>query len=346
MSWAEPLSVADPASPRKAIAAVAAALARERKVLVTTHVKPDGDALGCVAAMHLALAGAGADSAIYLAGDAPLAPEFDFLAGLEDARRGSPPAYADERTLVALDCGDAERIGDDALVKAAPRIINIDHHKGNPHFGEINLVISSASSTAEIVFFVLGEMEVELTPEIAEALYLGILVDSGRFQYACTSPLTLRVAATLMERGADHTKIFRRVYESVPPAKARLRCRMLDNLRLECDGRLAIGILGQEDFRQAGAGPELTDGLINSLRELKGGEVAALVYANSDDGGDEYRVSLRSAGGVDVRRIARAEGGGGHTQAAGFSTSGQPDEIVARLVESIGKELARRKRRR
>ena len=329
----------------KSLRAVADALLKEKKVLLTTHIKPDGDALGCIIALHQAMVQAGADSVMYLAEDRPVAPEYGFLRGLEEVRAGSVPGDAASRTLVAVDCSNAERIGNDELVRQAPRIINIDHHSDNPRYGEINLVIGDASSTAEIIFFIMKNMGTEITPVIAEALYTGILVDSGRFQYASVSPTTFRIAADLLSAGVDHTAIFRQIFESEPLAKARLRCMMIDSIRFACDGRLAIGLLESEDFQSAGAGIELTDGLINSLRELEGIEVAALIYAlptEEEPGGTPgYRVSLRSSSGTaNVQRIARKMGGGGHPQAAGFTASGKtPDELVRFLGEQVAAAL-------
>jgi len=342
--------VAGPKSVDKALEATADALLRQKKVIITTHIKPDGDALGCLVAMQGAMTQAGADSIMYLSEQDAIAPEYSFFQGMDDIVRGQAPADAAQRTLVVVDCGNAERIGNEELVRQAPRIINIDHHSDNPHFGEVNLVIGSASSTAEILFFVMKRMGTEITPTIADALYTGILVDSGRFQYASTSPATLRIAADLMAAGVDHTAIYRKVYESEPLAKARLRCRMIENLRLACDGRLAIGVLESEDFNRAGAGLELTDGLINSLRELEGVTVAALIYAlpPEEGAGEEpgYRVSLRSSGGaVNVQRIARKKGGGGHPQAAGFTASGEsPASLEGFLREEVRTALERRGR--
>ncbi len=235
------MAASEPADP--ALEAVADALLSEKKVLVTTHTKPDGDALGSMIAVHRALEQDGVDSIMYLSGDSTIAPEFQFLAALRDVCYRDAPADAGARTLVAVDCGNAERIGNDALLENAPRVINIDHHGDNSRFGDINLVAAGASSTAEIIYLIFQEMGTQITQEIAEALYTGILMDSGRFQYGSTSPSTLRVAADLMSRGVDHTKIFHCLYESVPVAKARLQCRMLDNLTISCDGRLAIGLL-------------------------------------------------------------------------------------------------------
>ncbi|MBE0428625.1 MAG: bifunctional oligoribonuclease/PAP phosphatase NrnA [Thermoleophilia bacterium] len=333
----------------QALGAVADALLHEKKVLLTVHVNPDGDAFGCLIAMHRGLSQLGGDSAMYLSGADPVPPEYRFLKALGEVYRGSAPEDAADRTLVCLDCGNPERIGNEDLVKGAPRIINVDHHGDNTRFGDINLVVP-ASSTSEIVYFILRRMDVEITPEIAEALYAGILVDSGRFQYSDVTPTTFRVAADLVQSGADHTAIFRQVYENMPLAKARLLCLMLSTMTFRCDGRLAVGILDKEAFSQAGATGRLTEGLVDNLRAIEGVQVAALVYARpgetSEDGKPVFRVSLRSSSDeINVQRIAKRKNGGGHRQASGFTAEESPDEIVAFLEEQVCGDLARERDR-
>lgn len=328
------------------IDAVADALAREKRVLITCHIKPDGDALGCLIALHRGLEQLGADSVMYIADTGAISPEYQWLPGLDEVIVGEPPGDAAERTLITVDCGNAERIGNEELVSSAPRIINIDHHGDNSRFGDLNLVVGDSSSTAEILYLILRRLGVEITPDIGEALYTGILVDSGRFQYSSASPDTFRAAAGLIEGGVDHTAIFRRVFEAVPLAKSRLLCRLLTNMTIACDGRLAIGVIDRDDFEWAGAGNGLTEGLVDNLRAIEGVEVAVLVYARpagsvepGQKDGDKplYRVSLRSSSEeLDVQKIAKAKGGGGHRQAAGFTAEGETvDEIIAYLTESV-----------
>ncbi|MHB9111661.1 MAG: DHH family phosphoesterase [Thermoleophilia bacterium] len=335
----------------KALDSLADALKHEKRVLITCHVKPDGDAIGSLIAMHRAMSSLGADSVMYLADESPIAPEYRWLPGLSEVVFGAPPEDHASRTLIPVDCGSAERIGNEELVVAASRIINIDHHGDNTRFGKLNLVVAGASSTAEILYFLLRKMGVEFTKEIAEALYTGILVDSGRFQYSSASATTFRVAADLITRGVDHTKIFHKVYETVPLAKSRLLCRLLTNMTIACEGRLAIGLLDQEDFESAGAGNGHTEGLVDNLRAIEGVWAAALIYARpsgsvepghqEEPGMTLYRVSLRSSSEeLNVQKIASAKGGGGHRQAAGYTAEGEsPQEIIAYLVESVSRAL-------
>lgn len=327
------------------------ALRHESRVIISCHVKPDGDALGCLIALHRTMGQLGADSVMYLADTAAIAPEFRWLKGVSEVVVGPAPADASTRTLIAVDCGNAERIGNDGLVEAAPRIINIDHHADNTRFGDLNLVIGNASSTAEILYTILVKLGIDIDAEIGEALYTGILVDSGRFQYASASAETFRVAADLIGSGVDHTAIFHRVYETVPLAKTRLLCHLLTNMTIACDGRLAIGVLDRNDFESAGAGDGLTEGLVDNLRSIEGVQIAALVYARpagavepgqEDPGKTHFRVSLRSADErYNVQKIAKARGGGGHNQAAGFTAEGDaPAQIIAYLTDSVSQLLA------
>ena len=325
----------------EALSAVAEALSRAERVLITCHVNPDADALGSMIAVHRAMTGRGADSVMYLSGSGAFAPEYRFLTAMSEAFTGEPPQDASARTIIAVDCGNAERIGNDELVGAAPFIINIDHHGDNSRFGDVNLVIGSASSTAEIIFAILGRMKIAIDLEMAKSLYAGILVDSGRFQYSSTTPTTFRVAAELIGLGVDHTAIFRQIYETTPLAKSRLLCRMFNNLTMACEGRLAIGVLEEEDFTGAGADGKLTEGLVDSLRAIEGVRVGVLIYARGSSEAEgrtetEYRVSLRSSTDeINVQQIARAKNGGGHKQAAGFSTTDKPSETIQFLIDEV-----------
>lgn len=314
------------------LTAVAAALKEEKSVLVTTHVKPEGDALGSMIAVHRALGQLGIDSVMYMAETGPVVPEYGFLKALAEVSFGELPADAASRTVCAVDCGNADRVGNAELMAAAGRIINIDHHSDNSLFGAVNFV-ARASSTAEIIYFLLGRMGTDITPEIAEALLTGIVIDSGRFQYSSTTPTTLRVAADLMEKGVDHSAVYSHLYENVPLAKVALQGRMFDNLIIACDGRLAVGVLKPADFRETDAEKGLTEGLVESLRAIERVEMAALVHSHPSMTG--YRVSLRSStSDINVQAIARMKGGGGHPQAAGFTAAEgeRPEDVVEFLV--------------
>ena len=282
--------------------AVAGALRSHDRFLLVTHENPDGDALGSLLAAKLALDALGKDSEMYLYGDAPLPTEYSFMP-LDGLRRGAPPEVGD-RVLVALDCANESRLGPaPSLLEQASLKIDVDHHHDNSRFGDLNLIVADASSTGEVLRDVLRELGVELTPEIAEALYIALVTDTGRFQYTNTTPKALRLAAELVEAGADVHRVFQGIYESVEFAKLKLLARALDRA--------------------------YSEGIIDYLRAVEGASMAALIREPPRREGPARRVSLRSSDDeLDVSAIARLSGGGGHRQAAGFSSDASIEEVT------------------
>jgi bifunctional oligoribonuclease and PAP phosphatase NrnA len=309
-------------------AAVLDALRSNERFLVVTHENPDGDALGSMLGATLGLWALGKDVVMYLTGDAPLPGEFGFLP-LAELRRDLPDDL-EERVLLAVDCANERRLGPDpAVIDRARFVIDIDHHHDNSRFGDANLIVPDASSTAEIVRDLLAELGVGLTPEIAEALYVGLVTDTGKFQYTNTSPKALRLAAELVEAGADLHGIFRNVWESVQFAKLKLLARALDRAQLYEGGRLLVTYLLRSDFVEVGAEEPYSEGIIDYLRQVAGTELVALIREPLSVEGPTHRISLRSSKDeVDVSAIARQQGGGGHRQAAGFSSEQPIEEIV------------------
>jgi bifunctional oligoribonuclease and PAP phosphatase NrnA len=307
---------------------VAEAVQAHDRFLITTHENPDGDSLGSILAMKLALEQLGKDSVMYLSGDTPLPTEYRFMP-LEGVRRTMPDDAAD-RVVLALDCANKRRIGpDETLLDRSPLVIDIDHHHDNTRFGDLNVIVPSASSTGEVLRDLFRELDVELTPKIAEALYIALVTDTGRFQYTNTTPKTLRVAAELVECGADVHRVFQVVYENVAFAKLKLLARALDRARVYEGGRMIVSHLKRSDFKAAGAEEPFSEGIIDYLRAVEGAEIAALIREPLSQNGPTRRVSLRTrAGEIDVSAIARKSGGGGHRQAAGFSSESSVKEIT------------------
>jgi bifunctional oligoribonuclease and PAP phosphatase NrnA len=308
--------------------AVADAIRSNDRFLLVTHENPDGDALGSLLATKLALDQLGKDSVMYLYGDAPLPREYGFME-LSGILR-EPPADAAERVLVAVDCANETRIGPDLdLLETAPLTIDIDHHHDNSRFGDINLVVGDASSTGEVLRDVFSELGVELTPEIAEALYIAVVTDTGRFQYTNTTPKALRLAADLVEAGADVHRVFQGVYESVEFAKLKLLGRALDRAQVYEGGRLVVSYLLRSDFTELNVAEAFSEGIIDYLRAVEGAEMAALIREPPRREGPPRRISLRASNDeLDVSAIARKSGGGGHRQAAGFSSDASVEEIT------------------
>jgi bifunctional oligoribonuclease and PAP phosphatase NrnA len=307
---------------------IAEAIRDHDRFLVTTHENPDGDALGSLLASKLMLEHLGKDVVIYLAGRAPLPREYQFMDLGELLRE--PPADVHERVLLAVDCANERRLGPDPSVyERSPFVIDIDHHHDNSRFGQLNYIDAGASSTGEIMRDLLRELGIELTPEIAEALYIAVVTDTGRFQYANTTAKALRLAAELVEAGADVHRVFQGVYENVAFAKLKLIARALDHARVYEGGRVIVSHLEKEDFDAAGAEEPYSEGIIDYLRAVEGAEVAALIREPPSGDGPGRRVSLRTtAEDVDVSKIARKSGGGGHPQAAGFPSEASVEEIT------------------
>jgi phosphoesterase RecJ-like protein len=322
---------------------VVAALAAADRVLVASHENPDGDAIGSMSAAALALRDLGKQVRLYLHADSPIPHEYGFL-NLDGLERTLDHGANDGWTLLALDCGNEARLGPDHVDMRAgfDRVIDVDHHHDNSRFGDVNYVDGHASSTAEILARVFDGLGVQITGPIAEALYVGLVTDTGRFQYRTTSPDSLRLAARLVEAGADVHRIFELVFETQPMDKKRLLGRVLENMQPYHGGRLLLSYVTRDDLALVSGDEATTEGLIDDLREVEGVQVAALIreqIALPDGTITPNRVSLRSRGSIDVSRIARASGGGGHKQAAGFSHPGTIEQIRDFIVAEVGSML-------
>jgi bifunctional oligoribonuclease and PAP phosphatase NrnA len=299
------------------------------KFLLTTHENPDGDALGSLLAMHEILKLMGKDSAMFLsADDFPLPYEYRHLP-LEDVRQ-ELPGDAQERTIVFLDCGNIDRMPVDFLGREGAHILNIDHHHDNTRFGTANLVVGDASCTAEIIYALTPDLGVVLTPEIGEALYVALVTDTGKFQYENTTAESHRMAADLIQLGVDVHEVFRQIYENTPFEKLKLLARVLSRVVRFDQGRLTVSYIKREDYEESGADESFTEGIVDHIRALDGTVVAALVREQlRPDREGVQKVSLRTSDpSIDVSVIARKESGGGHRQAAGFSTRKSADELV------------------
>jgi bifunctional oligoribonuclease and PAP phosphatase NrnA len=326
---------------------VLAELREADKLVVVAHENPDGDALGSLVAMQGILSAIGKDCLMFIAErDLPLPQEYSFFP--LDGLVSEPPADVEDRTIVFLDCGNIERNPAEAFRQGGRgrlHILNIDHHHDNTRFGTVNLVVPEASCTAEIVWDLMKELGVVPTVTVAEALYVGLITDTGRFMYENSGRRAHLMAADLIDAGVDVHQIYRRVYEGLPYGKLALLARGLAKVRRYDDGRLTITALSAGDFNASGAEESYSEGVVDHLRAVQGTRVAALVRdrlnGNGEDGGPSGRkVSLRAGDeAIDVSVIARAQGGGGHRQAAGFSTKLSDEELVRFLREQLAAQL-------
>ncbi len=322
--------------------AVLEELRRADKLILVSHENPDGDALGSLIATQEIVTELGKDSIVFIdASDLPLPQEYQFLPIPRLVT--APLSDLEERTIVFLDCGNLERNRAEALQRPGAYILNIDHHHDNTRFGTVNLVVPEASCTAEIVWDLMQALGVKPTISIAEALYVGLITDTGRFMYENTRPRSHLMAAELIEAGVEPHQIYRHVYEGVPYGKLALLARGLMNVERYDGGTLTITALSAEDFSETDAEESYSEGVIDHLRAVEGTVVAALVRDRIGDtnGGKLRKVSLRASDDrVDVSRIARTQGGGGHRQAAGFSTEMHWPELVQFLRGAVAQQLA------
>jgi phosphoesterase RecJ-like protein len=271
----------------------------------------------------------GKDTVMFMsASNFPLPHEYQNLP--LDRVQNEPPADMDERIAVFLDCGNIDRMPVDFLQREGQHIVNIDHHHDNTNFGTVNLVVGDASCTAEILWELAHALGVEITPSMAEALYIALITDTGRFMYENTGSRAHTMAADLIESGVDVAGVYRRLYQDLPFPRLQLLARALAGVRRIDDGRLTVAHLSRGDFGETGAIESDSEGVVDHLRSVEHTKVAVLIRELLDR--DGRKVSLRSTDGqVDVSVIARTLGGGGHRQAAGATT----DMPLQRLIEHI-----------
>jgi bifunctional oligoribonuclease and PAP phosphatase NrnA len=311
-------------------------LAAERFLLVT-HENPDGDALGSLIAMRGVLAELGKDVVMFLpAGELPLPYEYAFLK--LDGLVTELPGDLDERTIVFLDCGNIDR-NPVAAAAQAVNVLNIDHHHDNTRFGTLNHVDDEASCTAEMVWELMLRLGLRAGGQVADALYVGLVTDTGRFMYDNTSSRAHAMAADLIDAGVNVHGIYRHLYEGMPFGKLLLLGRALEHIERFDDCGLTLSWLSGDDFAETGSVESFSEGVIDHLRAVEGTKVAALVRQRLGRDGDR-KVSLRATDDeVDVSRIARAQGGGGHRRAAGFTTQLADAELLVFLRTAIAEQL-------
>jgi phosphoesterase RecJ-like protein len=316
-------------------AEVAERLRHETHVVVVSHEAPDGDALGCLSAFVLMCERLDISYVAFIPGDSPMPPEYQFLPRLRDVVRGAVPMVGPETTVYMLDCASLAR-GGYQLFGEGVSVVTIDHHQDNPGNADLNLLDPNAASTSAILYEVFKEGRFPVDVQIAACLYVGLVTDTGRFQYSNTSPQAHRMAADLQELGVDVSAIARQLYESVPLPKLRLLGKALEHLTVARGGRLVASWLREVDFTVAGADDSHAEGIIDTLRQVHGATVAVLAREKSLEGRTGTKVSLRSMdGSVDVAAIAQMRGGGGHKQAAGFTTEGDVSEVLRWTEEQL-----------
>ncbi|MBI2223190.1 MAG: bifunctional oligoribonuclease/PAP phosphatase NrnA [Acidobacteria bacterium] len=318
------------------VAAIRDEIRRRRRFLISSHARPDGDSIGSQLAMACALRALGKDVRI-VNRDAPPEHYYEFpgVDGITISDRVDPAWGAFDAEII-MECGDLKRTGVEGLGQSF--VINIDHHVGNTSFGAINWFDESASACGELVFLIIEELGVELTPEIATHIYLAILTDTGSFHHSNITPRTFEICRKVTEAGVNPASMARRVFDSNSLGKLKLIGSLLDSMEMHDHGRLAAICLTQEMLDRADSTLNDTEGLINL--PLTAREIQAVVFFKSLEPG-LVRVSMRSKYDVDVRAVAVQYGGGGHKNAAGFSVAGQIAGVREPIIEKLLAEIWR-----
>lgn len=312
------------------------ALQKAERILIASHVNPDGDSIGTLIGLGLALESLGKEVIMVNSDETPLM--FKFLKG---ANRIHCPKEIESipETVVLVDCTDLERVGTELAerLKEATVLINIDHHVSNNYFGHYNLVDANAAATAEIILRLLPLLEIEPDKDIATALYTGLVMDTGSFQYSNTTPAAHRSAAYLLEKDVDLDQVRNVLFETRTVSMLRLIGEALRLLQLTPDGKIAWVEITQEIMHQTGARDEHCEGIINYPRSVMGVEIAIL-FREITPG--KIKVGLRSKRKVNVNQLAGFFGGGGHQRAAGCIIEGNMKEVVPKVLEEAQKLLA------
>jgi phosphoesterase RecJ-like protein len=307
------------------LAQVLQEIQQRRRFLVTSHARPDGDAIGSTLALAQILRKMGKSAEIVLGDPVPLL--YHPLPGSETIVRSSQ-VNGDYDAVIILECDSVQRTRLRGLDNQF--LINIDHHASSRPFANINWIDPSAVATAELVFRLAQAAQVKITPEIATCLYTAVLTDTGAFCYAPTNACTFELAKFLVEHGADPGKIAQSVYFSSPMSKMCLLGAALS--RLERDGEIAWMSVTRHDMERFGALEEDCEGLVNYALSISGIEVAIFFREVAQE---RIRVSIRSKGAVNVSEIAQKFGGGGHECAGGFSTEGPVEESARRVLAEL-----------
>jgi phosphoesterase RecJ-like protein len=315
----------------KVLTEIRDAILRKQRFAITSHARPDGDAIGSQLAMAFALRSLGKTVRVIDKDFAP--PQFQTFPGVS-AIEVSPSVQEEFDAVLVMECADLSRTGVDGFQRSF--IINIDHHPGNKMYGAINWFDESAAACGEMVLDVIDALGVSLTAEIATHLYIAILTDTGGFHFSHITPRTFEICRRCTEAGAQPEAIARAVYDNSTLGRLRLMGAVLHNLELESQGRLALANLSLRLLEETGSTQEDSDGLINIPLSVK--EIQAVAFFK-EISPEQYRVSLRSKGEIDVNRVANTFGGGGHRNAAGCTLDGPYVQVRRTLLEELCRSL-------
>lgn len=305
-------------------------LKRSNRILVASHVNPDGDAIGSLIALALTLDALGKEVTLY--NESPIPAVYRFLPAIERiVDRVEDPAVFD--TAVLLDCGNIARVGDIAAdLDRLPMVINIDHHVTNTRFGDLYFIDTGACATAQIIYELINALKAPITRDTAVAIYTGIFTDTGSFRFSNTNRSAFAICDEMVRHGVEPYRVAKHVYGTYSLGRIKLLNLALDSIEISRDGHLSIMTLTSDMFEETGTHPEDVDGLINYAKRIEDVRVAVLIQEYREAGHSRMHVSLRSDGSVDVAAIAAAYGGGGHPTAAGFNTDASLPELKTGIL--------------
>jgi phosphoesterase RecJ-like protein len=303
------------------------AIRSRQRFVLSSHSRPDGDSIGSQLAMVYALRALGKE-AIAINADAAPPPLMQFP-GVPEIRI-APAVEGEFDAAIIMECSDLARTGVSGLDRSF--VINIDHHPGNTGFGQLMWFDSSAAACGEMVFDLVKALGIPLSREIATHVYLAILTDTGSFHYSSISPRTFEICRETLEAGVDPVLVARNVYDSNSMGRLKLFGAVLSAMQIDATGRIAIVYLDHDMAREAGGTYEDTEGLINLPLTVK--EIEAVVFFKQIEG-EQYRVSMRSKGDIDVGGVAKTFGGGGHKNAAGCTVAGAIDALQKLFIAKI-----------
>ena len=305
----------------------------KKRVALGGHVRPDGDCVGACMGLYLYLKDRYPDihTDVYLE-EVPEA--YRMIQGTDEVKTQITDGDVYD-LFICLDCGDAQRLGfSGPLFEHAKETLCIDHHISNDAFADHNYIVPDASSTSELVYTVLDKEKISLPS--AEALYMGIVHDTGVFQYSCTSPETMEIAADLMRKGINGNEIIDKTYYEKTYIQNQILGRALLESMLIMDKKCIVSVIRQKSMEFFQAKPSDLEGIVSQLRLTKGVEVAIFLHELSPQ---KFKVSLRSKGKVDVSEIAKFYGGGGHVRAAGVTMEGSSHDVINNITARIALQL-------
>lgn len=311
---------------------------QSKKIGVTSHVDPDGDSIGSILALSLALKQVSRDVDVFI--NEKLPGRYKFLPGSSNIKSHDEIKDREYDLFFALDCGDKGRLGSNlGVMEKSKLVVNLDHHISNTGFGHINIVDIGSSSTCEIVYNIIKELKLSITKEIATAIYMGIITDTGNFMYDNASHRTYLIAAELIKANIDKEQIIYNLYQRRSINNLRFLGYSLSNVEIELGGRLAIFSIPSDLLKKFKIAKDEVEGIVNYGRDIDGVDISVSIREVEDN---KVKVSFRSKDDrVDVRALAEIFNGGGHKKAAGATISGSLDEVKGQIIDKV-KEMLRR----